>query len=1429
MTEYTRDEYIAQFGTDPDEDMADPKGGGVADHLKSAIVGAVGIPTDAINLLPTIKRGAAALINSYGTDKKFLDEFYDQTHITGARQNVQDHLDTVVESWKQQDPSLSDDDINKGIEDYKKTKDFEEFTMSQLANTQWLTSKVKDTTRRLLGDERPESQRSWTESAAEAVGGALVPGPQGWANAARVGLTGVPILGRAANSLVGRGTLRTAEALTPLTMPYTPANIAVNAGAGIAIDQATRWATGESTAFTPTDTDDSGIGTLAATGLGIAGIAAFAAAIKGRNTRALQQLGNLSPTERAVLATPSVDLRAPDELKAGEASILGGVERQADPYASLDEQGAVTATARRVTDAFVDRGHTLTKAVEDESGLERAIELAHQRTALTGSILNDRVRAHTEVMLRPVLTALDAMPAGERRAAQLGWQMAALKADRNAIIQHLDDRVNSLNHTITNSQDPAAVTRAQSELAVVQNDRMRLINDDPDARIRIPDVARQYWEPIADKFIADQSPRMMRLKREIKAWADRVLDMQVAQGTLSRPHRDLLRTRNEFYVPTIDDPLKGARGVRRLYRSIVNNAKSSLTKDSMGVGGSVGRESPIEKLDLDVNQPYTDFQKRFRESRVTRPLEPAAAIRRYTEDMLNHVSKTMMRNTHLRELGFVGPNVYSRFYRDGYIDIVRVNGREWFSAAELDNPATSLQKHLDDRHVVPEWDNGRVRLWKLGDIEMASALRADPVITTGAVKSMSTATRWFKMLTTGYGNPFWAIKGAGYDTSIGMLTRNAGRAFGGASYLAHRFLPESIARGVVGRIPDPTAIPGAVVHSFKALGEVHAHYFARFIATKLENQNGAFKVLASAMGQPAYQRMVHAATRLSYITANLPTLRMIREGVAHSSGTVDNIHKVRDAHAMMRDAIPNSLHAAWTFYRDVINAVYLGPKRMFFTENHALLANRYRGAHNIPQGEVDRLIAETRALGGNMALVPANKKMQDIEAMVPYLTQTKLGTYHLMSNMFGKDTYSYVLPRTMMMMYGIGQSMYMMTYWNDESRNEYWKRTSEYDRWRFIVVPTMKLAMAWANGGDLPYSRDLYYKIPLPPDLVGIVAGTGAIMQTLGMLPANMTPTPISRELPNIILDSLTPAAPPLIQAMLGASGMKLDPQSADIRGGAWVRNMQSNFRQGPQAEQATSLGQISTSTSLIMNALFGAMGSHLAVGLDTLLHASRYDISTGKLTERGSYDFAKGLQAATGEVWKRATSSIPDVPLLWKNEEKYSVTTPTWKYVSENTGHIRSIQGMENKAMGKQAQADQEMRRSVGGMQHQQLEDKVLIRISQEVKEWNAPSGELGKLRKVYQDYGKMAESLNNKYDLSADEQRARKNQIIRLQQDNLEQQHLAMKFKEAEFDHNYGKYLRQRQQGREITMQSLDQMMRESIGGSNPLESARGEATSD
>jgi hypothetical protein len=1403
----TADEFKQTYGYDPTpavQQQAPAERGTLARYGGDIASGAMSAYPAWMALPETIYAGGQALYNSMGTDKSFMDEFGKSMQIEGAQKNITDHLNQVAGQIAQANPGMGEDEIYDKLKEYQHSKQFEDFSMTQLKGGIGAFSKVQDVARGLTGDQRTEEQRDWTDSAAEILGGALVGGPAGIPGKIGQAAAKNIVTRSLLNNPISRTAIKAVELTSPVTIPYTPANVAANAAVGVGLDQAVRYAQGKDTAFTPKTEDDAGVGTLVTSAAAVAGMAAFVAAMHGGQKAALQAA--TSDLAKTIEKTPSVDVRIAPEPKTGESIITAGAEQQLNPPSAIEDTGVTRSTMTRARgQVFDDQSALLQRLAEHRPDDFRTHEAVFRSN--TGPVLEDAVRQSAEVVTHDLFAAIDAATPVNGRAVEGAMIMSTIKARYDRIEQALVDQLASIR-----DKKSDAYKQAASDLKRIRDDH------DESARPVLPELPRSEVNKIANAYETSTDPSIIRVRDAHKAWADTILQLEVRSGRMTQKYANELRRLDPYYTPIMSDPLGGTTGLERVRRSVVSSVKRAQSEGVKGTGGALTNESPIREFELKVPSAKANISA---ETRITSALNPRTVTRQYSENAYRSLAHQDSRNQAVTWLRTNPDGTPSDFIKNGYMAIEPnpYTGKHW-TPAEIAHNNPKINKLLNDPRFVPEWNDGKLRMWKMGDAELALALRHDPVKMNGLMQNVQTTTNWFKYFTTGSGNPVFAVKGALYNIIMQMLFRPNDRAYGTLSYAMHRMLPAPIAKWIGGLIPDPTVLAAMPYHILAATTEFMAHFGAQKMADTLKAQS-EFGMFRRMVGDTTFNAMVKKAVDIAAWTENLATLKMMRGNATRGIRSINNPAHVRDAYAMIGDQMPKSVRTAYSFYKGLLDAVYLSGSRPYYTQNHYLLAKKFGGADKIPPNELTRLMYETRTVGGDMSLVPANKTMKDIEAVFPYLSQAKLGAYHLVRNMFGKETYHYVIPRLAMMTTALGAGFYWRTYWNEESRREFWQRRPEYDRYRIIDIPTPTLLQAWANGENPAYNRKLYYSITMPPDLIPIVAGTAAMMQQMGMIPASATPTPIKNDLPLLMLNSLMPAMPPLLQAVLGTAGIKLDPQGADTRGGNIFRTSGSMFKAGPNAESATNLGQVSNSTTAIMQGLFGAMGSYIAGSTDILLHASKYATSVdGVQTLRQQQDFTAGLRAATGAMVEKATASTPDVPLVWQNKERYRVTTPAWQYVATNNNYIRDIVGMRNDATGKAAMRKRQLAMQVGGVPEQAMTDEILVQVANVVTQYQNPTGMLGKLKQQYRDLSAQNRAVSVQYNMPQDQRQARGNQIVRKMQDNMEQQHLAVKYLEQQLNANFGRQLAPRLQGRAFTLETTDKMMRESFGSQPPAQ---------
>src|SRR5262245_2822260 len=464
MAGMTRQEFIDNYGYDPELYVAteDSEMGTVGKHLRAAGAGILSIPTDLAAAPGVVGAATSALAKSYWNDTSFGDEFAKNVFQPDYKERIDEHLTGVRDAWRQQNPNVSDDILDKSVQQYQKSKKFEDFRNSLLTGSTWLGMAGKNWARSTLGDERPAHERGWTESAAEAVGGALIPGPPAGTIAG--------MLGRVGQNAAVRGTLRGLELALPTTTPYTPASVAANAAVSVGVDQAMRHLQGESTPFNP-NPDEPGVGTLAAAAGAGAGLLAVVGVVRGRSNAALLARQRTSQVESELANAPTLEPRVANPMVPGEASIIGGVEQQLRPPSYLDATG-ITGMQRRALSSFVDESIATQRTLAD---IGQDVNYVNARImSNVGPAARDRIRADVDTIMRELDDLIRQMLPERARAFEESMQMSTYAARLDIIDQKMTDQLADLQNNITrlrnstNPNAPAQLAKAQADFAALQ-------------------------------------------------------------------------------------------------------------------------------------------------------------------------------------------------------------------------------------------------------------------------------------------------------------------------------------------------------------------------------------------------------------------------------------------------------------------------------------------------------------------------------------------------------------------------------------------------------------------------------------------------------------------------------------------------------------------------------------------------------------------------------------------------------------------------------------------------------------------------------------------------------------------------------------------------------------------------------------------------
>jgi hypothetical protein len=1405
-----KETFIKLHGFDPDEaEAVAPKPVDntqrtlptLANAARGVAVGAVTAIPDILALPGVIGAAAGAGYDALTSDAKFADGFAKRVRVEDADVRTKSHVESKISEWKAQDPTLTDAEIPALLKQYSETPAFERFNQSLLSGGVGVAARFKDGVRDFVGDERTDKQRSWVDSALEVIGSSVVGvGPATAAKAANT--LGKTSLGAAAlNNPVAYGALRTAEAVTPLTLPLTPGNVALNSAVGIGIDQGLRYAMGDTTVLSQ---NDAGLGGLAAVATA-AGTAAAVVAVARGKSGALSQLTKPLDPNIAPMA---------QGLEPGTAVVRAGPEstefdrQSAQP--SMQFSGSVIRdardTARIAQGNFLDEFAPAYKMIQDQLGKEAADDARVVFSNKTGAGGRDEAVALTNGSLRPLQDALSAMSPDEQQKFMLRWTASNAEARNVRMLEKAEADLQAFRDTAAKRPVGQGLTQKELEAeADLIKARDMLVQDDPATRRYMPDISRQQIQQLDRDFRTD--PAYAKLRPLVEKVAQDAITSLQRSGMVTSEAAQLMRNRYPYFLHMQQDPLDGAQGIMRQAKAFMTQFRDAdkLQKPSAGNRGTLDSFNPDILTDASI-------------SRITIPLDPMIAMNNYLRNVYHDAAQNTARKSILRALTQDANGQPSKYMQEGNIRIKEVNGRYEFTPAELSgNP--KVNEYANRPELIRVYYNGNIRFYEVGDPSVAALLRFEPKLFTGWAWAFKKAADMFKANTTGVLSPVFAPINALYDTGMGLITRNPERAFGPMDTLLRRIAGEQIGKHLGGRIFDPTAYAALPWHTIAGMGEVMAIRATRAIARDLA-QDGMIKAIAQTMGVRNYEALVQ---KMLLAAERSKTAIMLDKGVMHS-GAMNTVNEAMTAFDYAGKAVPASLRSMYDFYRDIITSIHGSPKRQFWAQNWTLLEQKY-GVGKIPQKEIDKLIYDTRALSGDMTRQAANDTLRTLEAAAPYLAPMRNGMVHLGRSLSDPRYVSYTYPRLMQAMTGMMASFYMMSNWNQESRDEFWKNTPEWMRYRFLHLPTPELLGMWHRGENPPFDAKLIYKIPIGPDLAPIIAGTSAFLRGIGVLPNGPEDVPITgmQDLRKMLTDMVAPVFPPLLSAPLAAAGVKIDLADS---GGRGMISMQGGnpFQRGPQTETASPLGEMESSAARLLGTLFGSNGTYIARSYDAMMHAAKFDQTAAQPGQpaptRETTDYMAGLKAATTTFFNQQERRMPDLPGIWKGSEKQYVATPAAEVVREAKQHMQSIIGMRDYATGKRSNEKRNVSGADGmGVVQGYLRDPGLLRIADEVRQFDR-SGDFRKLKDEYSDLAATRRAVENNYTAPKDARTKRVNELIDKMQSNLEQQRYATMYLEQTLEEKYADVLNRHLDGETLSIASLDRLMRKSVQGQLPAQ---------
>lgn len=1209
--------------------------------FRNMMAGVVRAPTD---LLTVAGVAAPAVEAGLSSDVDLADAMYGEEGLGEIQSYVKTKADRVFSKLPPEKQTAANrEKVQDAVLASHKTMDI----MNSKAPTLYKTGvEAGNAVNEFFGLNRTEEETT-ADEVAQIIGSALIPLPAGIAAKATSKLaTGAIKTGL-------KGALNVAEVALPGTAGMTAGRLGANIAVGGAMSQGIRYATDQPSVVTgdafaaqqltetkedPIDDDELG---------GVSGeqIAAASATV-GSIAMGLSLAIGKSKKLAAKLVSDSADEGLEEAAKAKVANDAAGEEfspqLSGPERAKSDAVDKASPLADITKKAFKGSNPELAAdAVDDVRRAAHDATSASISTRMESYVNNGILDGLDYQALAPSKFAQAVRDLGDEGVAEFDQYMLAktLHDRRQLDKQSLADELVALKVQRTAaSRDPDAYRALSSKIGSAQAKLRDMDADVETARGDVPSMstadARKFIEA-AESNLAVKNAEMM-FRRII----DDITQSKINSGKLSLEDASKLRQSHPGYMLLKQDPYAGMSGSAKFWEQTKGKFSQENGKGRRGVRSALFTRN-AETIEG--------------EGRVTKPMSTLESLGQYA---LDHISFTQRDNA-----------------IKAFVQSVKGTPMEGKAVRMLHKPMSMdtaiktgmAEKYSGRANVVSYMDKGLLHIAEVSDPEVARALHFN----APAVNVMLNASRlmWQKG-TTGTFAPWFAVKGALFETGAAQIIRKPGRSLGMIDMTLRKALPNSSAINyLMDRAVDPTFYIQQLAGVFNQVSSSNMKAIGEKIGKDLERQSGLFAGIAQLPGMEKVLSQVGTTMVKAY---NESTFAVFANNHISNSNIMDDPMTVlRNDFSSILDNLPVGSDAAITArntlaqaYNGTLEAIHNSAKYAFFAQNYSLLQKKHGG--KIPQKQLDKLVYETKTLSGDMTAVAGSDFFTKLYSSMPYSQITVSSTRNTAS--FMKNNWEYAFPRFMM---GIGAPMalgvYMMS--QDEKTSDwYWNKLPAWQRMSSIpVVNPEWWAKYLAGEAEAVQSTDISL-MPIAPEYISVTATAMAGMRALGWFGGDAQQySSFKGDLAHALETLSGLAAPPALNAIAAVSGYKFDPASmiGNLMGvGESQQLMQENRAQGANLAGMTYDSEISKNVHDSVVALFGnAWGLAFAtyeVGADTLDNE-----------ESGFLEAAKKAFDYTIYEGERRLPEIPGTDAIglniWTNGQRRSyVTTQERDYVNK-------------------------------------------------------------------------------------------------------------------------------------------------------------------
>lgn len=1070
----------------------------------------------------------------------------------------------------------------------------------------------------------PVDKETSTDTAIQTIAQSLI--PMGGPSALGTKLVEGAASGATRSTL--KAILATGEALIPGTVAPTAGRVALNAGVGVGVDQGIRYASGQPSIGTgdafaaeqlaysePEAYEDDDIGALDTEdmmkGSAVLGAAVVGAAVAtGKTRRILSQ---------------AVEDAVDDSLKNGDVN----APKVFEPQLTAPQRAKADAVSGTAPLSDIIRKANLPKDVEKEAvdDMERAAHSAQSssvQAAFSGFKSDGRLQGldiptHS---LDEIRTQFDGLKTEDLDLLSRGLTAKNVIDRRTASMTDLTEEVNKLrNDLAVHRRQGGYGTTAGREIANEMDRKIRVksanlkkMQDDVDGtRGEVESLTNKQAFETAREF--DANPQLKKIEGMFRKVYNDVMQAKVNLGQVDKAEAIKTMQRYPNYMAMLEDDMAGKSFGQKMWMTLKD-------KGAIKEQGVRTNSTPLNARDVDPNAP-----------RVQTPQSPADALAAYVIDHIqfttrNDAVRTFARTTENTAMDGRAVSVFKAVDGKSSIRVSDPNIKKFMAAANA------------DKHVVTYVDQGQMHAIRVADPEVARGLMFNSPATLGI---FNTSRKVWQQGTTGAFAPWFAIKGALYDSQAINVNRQTGRSFGMIDATLRKALPNSTAiDAILSRVSDPTQYLQQVTAIFNAVSSQAMKNIGQEIGQDLAKRSGFWSGLAKMTGG---EEMI-ARLGTTMVKAHNDSLygAFVRADMGRTRFMDDPFTTVRsDFSDMLKDfpmsgAVKDTRAALANAYLGTLEAVHNSGKFAFFAQNVSVLEAKY-GKGKVPKKEMDKLAYETKTSSGDMAAVAGSPFFQKTYSSVPYSQITVSATAKFMKQL--STDWDHVLPRIFT---GVGlpvaTSIYIMGQ-NEETSDWYWNKLPTWERMSTIPVVKPEWWFDYLNGDDKPVKSTDVTLMPIAPELIPIVSPFIAGLRSLGVLGPTAEANSDFRKEAGAALATLTGIAmPPGVNWFSAMTGDKVDPAGviASVVAGSDVQSdlFQENRAQGLNSEMNNADSPFTRRFTDGMVALFG-QAAGLAISTydvfqDTADNADETYLSAARNAfDYGTYEVERRIPAVPG------------------------------------------------------------------------------------------------------------------------------------------------------------------------------------------------------